>query len=74
MRATRAERRLRNFQTLLLLGALVADVLAAVLLVLAGIPQPIAIAIGLVVYLASWRAILQAVHRRRDASDDTDDR
>lgn len=74
MRATRAERRLRNVQTLLLLGALLAALLAGVLLVLVGIPQPIAIAVGLVVYLAGWRTILRAVRRRRDAREDTDDR
>ncbi len=74
MRATRAERRLRNLQTLLLLKAFLAALLAAVLLVLVGVPQPIAIAIGLVVYLASWRTILRAIRRRRDVREDTDDR
>lgn len=72
MRATRAERRLRNFQTLLLVGALLAALLAAVALVLVGAPQTIAIAIGLVVYLTSWRAVLRAIRRRRDAPEDTD--
>lgn len=74
MRATRAERRLRNLQTLLLLKAFLAALLAAVLLVLVGVPQPTAIAIGLVVYLASWRTILRAIRRRRDVREDTDDR
>lgn len=72
MRATRAERRLRNVQTLLLIGALLAALLAAVVLVLVGAPQPIAIGIGFVVYLASWRAILRTIRRRRDAIEDTD--
>jgi uncharacterized membrane protein YgaE (UPF0421/DUF939 family) len=72
MRATRAERRLRNFQTLLLVGALLAALIAAVVLVLVGAPQPIATAIGLVVYLASWRAILRTIRRRRGATEDTD--
>lgn len=74
MRATRAERRLRNLQTLLLLGAFLAALLAAVLLGLVGVPQPIAIAIAVIMYFASWRAILQAIQRRRAAREDTDDR
>lgn len=49
MRATRAERRLRNFQSLLLVGGLLAALPGAVVLVLVGAPQTIAIAIGLVV-------------------------
>lgn len=72
MRATRAERRLRNFQDLLLVGALLAALLAAVVLVLVGVPQTIAKAIGLVVCFASWRAVLRTVRRRRDAVEDTD--
>jgi Flp pilus assembly protein TadB len=74
MRATKAERRLRNLQTLLLLGAFLAALLAAVLLGLVGLPQPIAIAIGIVVYFASWRAILRAIRQRRAAREDTDNR
>lgn len=72
MRATRAERRLRNLQTLLLLGAFLAALLAAVLLMLVNVPQPIAIAIGFLGYLACWRAVLRAIRRRRGARNETD--
>jgi hypothetical protein len=49
MRPTKTERRLRNAQTLLLVGALFTAVLAALVLGMVGVPQPLAIAISGVV-------------------------
>jgi hypothetical protein len=73
MRPSKAEQRLRNLQTLLLIGAFFAAVLAALALGLVGVPQPIAIAAGPVVYLACWRVVLRAIRRRRrDATKDID--
>jgi uncharacterized membrane protein YgaE (UPF0421/DUF939 family) len=72
MRVTRVERRLRNLQTLLLVGALLAALLAALVLALLGVPQPIAITISVLVYLACWNAVLRAIRRRRDAVANTD--
>lgn len=66
MAIDRRERRLRNVQTLALVGLLVAVMALALLLVVLGLPQPVAIPISLVAYLVGWRRILAAVRRRRE--------
>jgi len=67
MGITRQEKRLRNAQSLVLIGSLIAAVVVAVLLVLVGAPQWIAMPAGLLVYLVCWRLTLRIVHRRSDA-------
>lgn len=66
MAIDRRERRLRNVQTLALVGLLAAATALAVLLVVLGLPQPIAMPVALVTYLVGWRRILAAVRRRRE--------
>lgn len=66
MAIDRRERRLRNVQTLALVGLLVAATALAVLLVVLGLPQPVAIPISLAAYFVGWRRILAAVRRRRE--------
>lgn len=74
MGPTKTERRLRNAQTLLLIGGLFAAVLAASLLGMVGVPPSLAIAIGGLVYFACWWTVLRAIRRRRDATADTNGR
>jgi len=64
MGISRPEKRVGNGQTLVLLGSLIAAVVVAVLLVLAGSPQWIPMPAGLLVYLVCWRLTLRIVRRR----------
>lgn len=64
------EKGLRNAQSLVLIGSLIAAVVVAVLLVLVGTPRWIAMPAGLLVYLVCWRLTLRSVRRRGDADLD----
>lgn len=70
MGITRQEKRLRNAQSLVLIGSLIAAVVVVVLLVFIGAPQWIAVPAGLLVYLVCWRLALRIVRRRSDADLD----
>lgn len=74
MGITRQQTRLRNAQSLVLIGSLIAAVVMGVLLVLVGVPQWIAMPAGLLVYLVCWRLTLRIVRRRSDADLDRGDR
>jgi membrane protein YdbS with pleckstrin-like domain len=68
------EKRLRNAQSLVLIGSLIVAVVVAVLLVFSGAPQWIAMPAGLLVYFVCWRLTLRIVRRRSDADLDRDAR
>lgn len=59
------ERRLRNVQTLALVGLLVVTMGLAGLLTVIGLPLVVTAPVGLVVYLVGWQRILDAVRSRR---------
>ena len=68
-----AERRRRNVQTLVLVGALAIALLVAVLLGMVGVPRPLAITIGGGLYLVIWRWVLAAMRGRRPRAADPDE-
>lgn len=59
------ERRLRNVQTLALVGLLVVTMGLAGLLTVIGLPLVVTAPVGLVVYLVGWQRILDAGRSRR---------
>ena len=66
------EQRLRRVQSLVLLGSLIIAVVVAVVLVLVGAPQWVAIPAGVFTYLVCWRLVLQTVRGRREADAERD--
>jgi hypothetical protein len=59
-------------QSLILLGSLVVAVVVAVVLVLVGAPQWIAIPAGVFTYLVCWRFVLRTIRRRGEADAERD--